>query len=108
MSIKDNYSKKVTFYTQDRLEDKINKLAIMIGKLPARDNGTNRQLKPQFIRAKEGDKVEIFMNQVTMIEEIIKIGRDQIAETGEFKLVDKIEVDQGMNKIIDEKILEAM
>ena len=43
-----------------------------------------------------------------MIEEIIKIDTDQIAETGVFNLVDKEEVDQGMNKIIGEEILEAM
>ena len=42
-----------------------------------------------------------------MIEEIIKIGDDQIAEIGEFNLVDKVEVDQGMNKIIGEEILEV-
>ena len=34
-----------------------------------------------------------------MIEEIIKIGIDQIAEIEEFSLVDKIEVDLGMNRI---------
>ena len=43
-----------------------------------------------------------------MIEEIIKIGIDQIAETGQFNLVDKAEVDQGMNKIIGEEIFETM
>ena len=47
-----------------------------------------------------------------MIEEIIKIGTNQIAEIGEFNLVDKVEVGQGMNKIIGmiigEEILEAL
>ena len=33
---------------------------------------------------------------------------DQTVEIEEFNLVDKIEVDQGMNKIIGEEILEAM
>ena len=42
-----------------------------------------------------------------MIEVIINIGMDQIAETGEFNLVDKVEVDQDMNKIIGGEILEA-
>ena len=42
------------------------------------------------------------------MEEIIKVGIDQIVEAGEFNLVDKIEVDQGMNKMIGEEILEAM
>ena len=47
-----------------------------------------------------------------MIEEIIKIDIDQIVETGEFNLVDRVEVDQGMSKIIGmiigEEILEVM
>ena len=47
------------------------------------------------------------MIHIIMIKEIIKIGIDQIVETGEFNLVDKVEVDQGMNKIIGEEILEV-
>ena len=62
----------------------------------------------RFIKAKEGDRVEIFMIHVIMIEGIIKISIDQIAETGEFNLVDKTEVDQGMKRIIEEDILDVM
>ena len=47
MSIKDSYNKKVTFDTQDGLEDKIDKLTVMMGKLATKDNGTNRQFKSQ-------------------------------------------------------------
>ena len=54
----------------------------------------------RFIKVEEGDRVKFFMIYVIMIEEIIKIGIDQIVEIGEFNLVDKIEVDQGMNKIM--------
>ena len=50
----------------------------------------------------------MLMILIIMIEEIIKIGTDQRAETGEFNLLDKIEVDQCMNKITGEKILEVM
>ena len=46
------------------------------------------------------------MTHIIMTEEIIKIDIDQIAETGEFNLVGKVQVDQGMNKIIGEEILE--
>ena len=46
MSIKDNYNKNVTFDTWDGLEDKIDKLTVMMAKLAARDNGTTRQFKP--------------------------------------------------------------
>ena len=66
----------------------------------------------RFIKAKEGDRVEVFMIHIGMTKEIIKIGIDQIVETGEFNLLDKIEVDQGMNRIIgmviEEEILEVM
>ena len=47
MSINDSYNKQVTFNTQEGIEDKIDKLTVMMGKLAARDNGTNRQFKPQ-------------------------------------------------------------
>ena len=39
-----------------------------------------------------------------MMSQVIKIDTDQIAETGEFSLVDKIVVDQSMNNIIEEEI----
>ena len=48
------------------------------------------------------------MIHIIMIEEIIKIGVDQIGETGEFNLVDKVEVDQGKNRIIGMIIGEEM
>ena len=40
------------------------------------------------------------MMHIIIIGEIIKIGIDQIAETIEFNLVDKVKVDQGVNRII--------
>ena len=48
------------------------------------------------------------MIHIIMIEEIIEIDTDQIAKIGEFNLVDRVEADQGMNKIIGEEILEVM
>ena len=49
---------------------------------------------------------------IIMIEEIIKIDIDQIVEIEEFSLVDKVEVDQAMSKIIGmiigEEILGVM
>ena len=52
MSIKDGYSKRVTFDTRDGLEDKINRLTMMMGKLAARDNGSKRQFKPQVYQSR--------------------------------------------------------
>ena len=64
--------------------------------------------KLRFIKAKERDRLEIFMIYIIMIEEIIKIDIEQIAETGEFNLVHKVEVDQDMDRIIGEEILGVM
>ena len=41
------------------------------------------------------------MIDVVMISKVIKRDIDQIAEIGEFNLVDEVEVDQGMNNIIE-------
>ena len=47
MSIMDGHNRKVSFDTKEKLGDKIDKLAVMIGKLTARDSRTNRQFRPQ-------------------------------------------------------------
>ena len=47
MSIKESFSKKVTFNTADGVEQKINKLMVMVGKLVMEDKGQNRSFKPQ-------------------------------------------------------------
>ena len=47
MSIRDGDNRKVTFDTKEELGDKIDKLAVMIGKLVTRDSETGRQLKPE-------------------------------------------------------------
>ena len=52
MSVRDSYKKRVTFNTQDKLEDKIDKLTVMMGTLVARDNKVNRSFKPQVYQSK--------------------------------------------------------
>ena len=52
ISIKDNHSRRVTFDTGDELVDKIDKLAVMIRKLAARDSRSGRQFKPQIYQGK--------------------------------------------------------
>ena len=47
MSIRDDHHRKVSFDTREELGDKIEKLAVMIGKLATRESRTNRQFKPQ-------------------------------------------------------------
>ena len=45
MNIKEGFS-KVTFNMKDSIEQKIDKLMVMIGKLVMEDKGQNRQFKP--------------------------------------------------------------
>ena len=52
MSIKDNYNKKVTFNTQDGLEEKIDRLTVIISKLTAKYDGLNKQFKPKIFQSK--------------------------------------------------------
>ena len=47
MSIRDGHNRKVSVDTREELGDKMDKLAMMIGKLTTRDSRTNRQFKPQ-------------------------------------------------------------
>ena len=61
----------------------------------------------RYFKAREEDKVGNFMIGTIMNNEIIKIGTDQIVVTGEIS-IDKIEVNQGMNKITGEEILVVM
>ena len=54
MSIRDGHQRKVSFDTKEELGDKIDKLAVMIGKLATRDSRTNRQFKPQIHQSRGG------------------------------------------------------
>ena len=61
---------------------------------------------PKSTKAGEKNKIEVVMIDTVMISEIIKIDIGQIVEARDS--IDKVEVDQGMNKTIEEKILEVM
>ena len=52
MSIRDGHNRKVSFDTKEELGDKIDKLAVMMGKLATRDNRTNREFKPQIYQGR--------------------------------------------------------
>ena len=54
MSIKEGFGKKVTFDTTDSIEQKIDKLTVMMGKLVMGDKGQNRQFKPQVYQSNRG------------------------------------------------------
>ena len=64
MNIKDgNNSKKVTFNTQDSLEEKTDKLTSMMSKLMAQDDGQNMQFKPKIYQSKRGGQTSNFYVQ---------------------------------------------
>ena len=64
MSIKDSYNnKKVTFDTQDGLEDKIDRLTVMMSKLAANQEGTNKQFKPKIFQSKRRGQVRNFYDR---------------------------------------------
>ena len=108
MSVKDNYYKRVTFHTQGRLEDKIDKLIAMMGKLAAKTVRLIGHSNLRSIKVREEDKVETSMTYSIIKGGIITINIDQIVGIGVFNLTDKAEVDQSTSKIIGEVILEAI
>ena len=54
MSIQEEHNKRVTFNMMDGLEQKIDKLTVMMGKLVTEDNGQNRWFKPQVYQTNRG------------------------------------------------------
>ena len=95
MNIRDGYSSKkvVMFDTQDRLDNKIDKLTSVKSKLTAQSSSQIGSLNPKFIEAKGEDKQEIIM-----IRANIKIDTSKIIEIEECH----IEVELSMDKIIEE------
>ena len=108
MSIRDGHHRRVLFDTREELGDKIDKLAVMIGKLATRERRTNRQFKPQMHQSRGRGQNRSYSQRSYQIG-TDKI-TDQIAETKDS--TDKIEVgldmNQDMNRIIGEVILEGM
>ena len=54
MSMKDTYinNKKVTFDTQNGLEEKIDRLTMMMNKLTTKEEGLSKQFKPKIYQSK--------------------------------------------------------
>ena len=103
MNIQEEHNKRVTLHMADRLEQKIDKLTVMMGKLVMTDNGQTDSLNCKFIKAieKEG-KCNAITNR-----EVFKTGLDQtvagaiLLEEGQ-GMDRNIEVCQGMTQIIGE------
>ena len=95
MSMKESYvNKKVTFDTQDSLEEKTDRLMMMMSTLTTQDDGQNKQFNPKIYQGKKEDRKEFSMTDIIMTRETIRIGLDQIAEIGEFHLVVGYSVDK--------------
>ena len=98
--------KTVSFDTQDRLDDKIDKLASLMSKCQLKEVTELYNLSPNFIKEKGEDKVEIIMTKVD-----IKV---DINQTMEIDTVDcHIEVDLSTDKFIEKglsmfKIMEEI
>ena len=54
MSVKDGLSKRVTFNAADDLEQKIDRLTVMMGKLVTEDEGQSKPFKPQVYQPNRG------------------------------------------------------
>ena len=54
MSMRDSQGKKVSFNTQDHLEQKIDKLTVMMGKLVTEDEGHSKPFRPQICQPSRG------------------------------------------------------
>ena len=64
MSMKDSYAnKKVTFDTQDGLEEKIDRLTTMVTKLTTQDDGQDKQFKPKIYQGKRRGQMRNFYNR---------------------------------------------
>ena len=68
MSIREGANRIVSFDTRDKLEDKIDKVTVMLGRLAAKDNNEKRPFKPQIYQSREEDKTEV------IVRETIRIG----------------------------------
>ena len=79
----------------------------MMGKLVARDSKVNRPFKSKIYQSQRRGQSGIFYETHKYDRVNYKTDIEQIVVTEEIS-IDRIEVDQGMNKIIGEKILEAM
>ena len=65
-----------------------------------------RQANSKSTKAREEDKIVVVIIDIVMISNVTEIDTGQLVETVDS--IDKIEVDQNMNKITEEEILEVM
>ena len=54
MSVRDGFNKRVTFNAADDLEQMIDRLTVMMGKLVTEDEGQSKPFKPQVYQSNRG------------------------------------------------------
>ena len=98
MNIKDGYiSKKVTFDTQDNLDEMIDRLTSMMSKLTAHNDDQNKQFKPEIDQRKRRGWKRNFYDQNYWLKKLSKTDIGQIVEVGEYHSV----VEHNMDRIIE-------
>ena len=94
MSIKDKYNKKVTFDMQDRLEEKIDRLTVMMSKLMAYNDGTNKQFKLKKFQSKKRGQTRSFYDKSKNNLRNYQNSMDQVMKIEEFHLVVEFSMDK--------------
>ena len=86
MSVRDNQNEKVTFNTVDHLEQKVDRLTVMMSKLVTKEEGHSKSFKHKCISPKEvGIRVEVVIKVGSEIK--MHIGNVQcIIKTSEVEL----------------------
>ena len=94
MSIRGGADRRVSFDTREELNDKTDKLMVMVGKLAARDSSRIRQFKPQIHQSRE----------------VIRIGTGQTIDwiVGIEDNLDKTEIDPDLNKVTEGVVSEII
>ena len=97
MRIREGASGRVSFDTREGLNEKIDKLMVMVGKVAAKDSDRIRQFSPRYI------KVEVDVRTEVIVKEIIRIGTGQTIDqiVGIEDSSDKTEIDPDLSEVID-------
>ena len=106
MRIRDDHQRRISFDMKKELGNKIDKLAVLMGKLATRDNGTNKQFKAQIHQSRGRGQSQNYNCNQRNHQEWYRPKTGQIAETE--NKTDRTEVGLDMNKILGQVILEEM
>ena len=98
MSIRDNLNKRVNFNTTDGIEQKLDKLTAMMGKLVTEDEGQSKQFKP-WVRSDLEVITKVGLGLIMHIE-VTQEAEQDIAQITEVVMVMIWEVIKDMGEII--------